>query len=62
MDGCTQNWPEVEERLKELEVSLSKPSLASGSLLPRIVAYYRERFDKGERTRELAEAIMAFDL
>lgn len=57
MTDCTQNWPEVKERLDDLEHQCA----AAGAIevLATIVLPLCRRYDAGERTRELAEEVMA---
>ena len=61
-DGCTENWPEVEERLKRLEEAYSEIGLAGMYVREFVLAPLRDRFNNQERTRALAEEIMAVEL
>lgn len=59
-DGVTENWPEVEERIRDLEHEAS----AAGAIevLATIILPLASRYKEGERSRELAEEIMAVSL
>jgi hypothetical protein len=61
-DACTQNWPEVEERLKELKQAYTEIGQA-GAFVREFVLYpLQDRWDKGERSRALAEEVMAVSM
>ena len=56
-DGCTQNWSEVEERIDALQHDCARAGDAAK--LAKIVLPLKHRFYAGERSRELAEEVMA---
>lgn len=58
----TQNWPEVEERLQALEHAYKSIGPAGNFVREVILAPLKQRYDSGERTRELAEDVMAVAL
>ena len=53
-EECTQNWPEVEERLAELMVTKTTPYKKMFVIEP-----LNDRYNSGERSRALAEEVMA---
>ena len=58
-DGVTENWPEVEEHLKSAERFFNTIGIHDNYVVTHIVRPLRDRFDNQERTRSLAEEIMA---
>jgi hypothetical protein len=61
-DGCTQNWPEVEEQLKMLEAAYSEIGSAGAYVREFVLRPLRDRFNAEERSNALAEEIMAVSL
>lgn len=61
-DGCTQNWPEVEEHLQQVEAAYSKIGSAGYYCLTFVIRPLRDRFNSNERSNALAEEIMAVTL
>jgi hypothetical protein len=61
-DDCTEDWPLVEERLGECERAYADIGSAGYYVLRFVIRPLRDRFSSGERSRALAEEIMAIDL
>jgi hypothetical protein len=62
MSGDTQNWTDVEQHLKTCEAAYAEIGTAGTFVMQVILRPLRDRFNKNERTRELAEEIMAVNL
>ena len=56
------NWKKAEEYLKECESSYSEIGTASMFAMTNVIATTRDRFNKGERTTELYDAIFRIAL
>jgi hypothetical protein len=61
-EGETQNWPEIEEHLRELELIYSELGPSGAYVYEFILPPLRDRFNNQERTRALAEEIMSVEL
>lgn len=57
--GTTQNWPEVSEHLNTIELVYAEIGTPGYYCLFNIIRPLRDRYNKGERSRALAEEIMA---
>jgi hypothetical protein len=61
-EGCTQNWPEVQEYLGKCEQAYEQIGSAGAYVRQFILRPLRERFNAGERSNALADEIMSVSL
>jgi hypothetical protein len=60
--GSTQDWPIVKEHLDECLKFYTKRGIPENYVVVHVLRPLRDRYNQGERTRELAEDILAVKL